>query len=270
MDRSLLVPPETLSRNPAGVVVVDPRPPEAFAAGHIPGARSLPVGELFDPETEWSRMRPAEEIHARLAEAGLSASVPIVIADDAGLIPSAKTFWVLESVGVANVRLLDGGIPAWVALGLPLETGPQTTPEPPPVRPGDAIAGTPGDGAPDRSPVANHGDVMEALDRRDVVLIDARSPEEYREGHIPGAINLNWEEHLVEPDHSTLRPLDALRMRYRDAQVPPDSRVITYCRSATRSAHTYFVLRALGYRNVSNYAGSWLEWSEKRDSPVER
>ncbi|MFW5844465.1 MAG: sulfurtransferase, partial [Spirochaetota bacterium] len=95
-----------------------------------------------------------------------------------------------------------------------------------------------------------------------------RSETALRDGHVPGAVNINWEHHIAGLTDPRLRPLDELRALYEGHGVTPDKQVITYCRSGARSSHTFFVLSVLGYPRVRNYAASWLEWGNEPDLPV--
>lgn len=109
-----------------------------------------------------------------------------------------------------------------------------------------------------------------------VVILDARSPAEYagkdvrakRGGHIPGAVNIEWSQAL-RPD-GTFKPLEELRALYGANGVTPDKTVIAYCQTHHRSAHSYFVLRLLGYPRVVGYDRSWSEWGNREGLPVER
>jgi len=97
-------------------------------------------------------------------------------------------------------------------------------------------------------------------------------PEEYRKGHIPGAVYLNvnvdWTEHL-RPD-GTFKPLAALRTLYVARGITPDKTVVTYCQTQHRASHSYFVLRLLGYPHVVGYDRSWSEWGNREDLPIAR
>ncbi|HKK48807.1 MAG TPA: rhodanese-like domain-containing protein, partial [Alkalispirochaeta sp.] len=115
------------------------------------------------------------------------------------------------------------------------------------------------------------------ISREDTVIIDSRTPEEYygrtgehvRNGHIPGARNVDWQQHIADLFDPTLMPIPELAELYKDIGVNRDSRIITYCRTASRSSHTYFVLRLLGFEHIRNYAGSWMEWCADESLPIE-
>ncbi len=271
MNGQLLVSPEALaehinleSERADDLLVVDTRGNREFNEGHIPGAVNLPSGDLFDAQSVGSDLLSKEAIERRVQEAGIDNDTRLVFYDESGLVPSARVFWVLENFGRGNMALLDGGFPVWTSLGLPV-----TTNAAPPVR-GTFRATTEG------AAFATREDVLSALERDDTVLVDTRTPAEYtgeagihtRTGHIPGAVNVDWQQHIADLFEPRLLEPEKLRALYEEAGVTSDREVITYCRTASRSSHTYFVLRLLGYRRVSNYSGSWTEWNVDESLPV--
>ncbi|MFW5827702.1 MAG: sulfurtransferase [Alkalispirochaeta sp.] len=246
------------------LVIVDTRGAADYEEEHIPGAISLPSGCLFDPEGVGSQMLSPAELERRLGAAGIDTAHSLVLYDTSGLVPSAKVFWVLERMGHPRVALLNGGFPQWVAHGLPTEQG--SAPPPPTTFRAHL-----------RDNVAGKEDVLAAIERGDALIIDTRTPDEYhgrtqahaRNGHIPGARNVDWQQHIVDLFDPTLIPYEQLEQLYDHIGARRDQEIITYCRTASRSSHTYFVLRLLGFTRVRNYAGSWMEWSEDAELPME-
>ena len=282
MNRSLLVEPNELTelRGDPELRVVDTRGPKEFEEGHIPGALNLPSGMLFDPDAVGSGILPPDEINRRLREVGIHASARLVLYDDSGLVPSARVFWVLEHMGRGNMSLLNGGLPGWISCEFPVETGapqPDTDGGESPVSRSPESETGYGPVTGRAAGVAHREEVRAALNRDDVVIIDARSDEEYRgvtgahvrNGHIPGAQHVDWQNHIVDLFDPTLRPLEELAELYARVGVTQEKEIITYCRSAARSSHSYFVLRLLGYSRVRNYAGSWMEWCADPSLPIE-
>lgn len=308
MNKSFLIHAEELaalggdSRAPhePQVLIVDTRGEPEFAEGHVPGAVNLPSGRLFDPEGVGSRMLPTAELRRILAEAGIDGhggsarrdDAPwtgdsrndgvetepprrLVLYDDSGLVPSAKVFWVLEQLGWENMCLLNGGLTGWIRRGFPVESGAPAMGSG--TEPKSDLGSTWTDSLTTQDRVADREDVRAALEREDVVIVDARSAEEYqglsgahqRNGHIPGARHVDWQNHIVDLFDPHLRPLEEVAELYRSVGVTEDKEIITYCRTASRSAHSYFVLRLLGYSRVRNYAGSWVEWCADPSLPVE-
>jgi thiosulfate/3-mercaptopyruvate sulfurtransferase len=177
---------------------------------------------------------------------------------------AARAFWFLEYLGHPNVRVLDGGLRAWMAAGLPVTT--------------EAVTPTASTwhGTADPSKLATWQQVRDRLGKPDTAIIDTRSDEEYfseavrakRGGAIPGAVHIEWKQNLT-PDGRYKSP-DELRAMYDAAGITPDREVVTYCQGGYRAAHTYLALRLLGYPRLRNYTGSWKEWGDREDLPVER
>jgi thiosulfate/3-mercaptopyruvate sulfurtransferase len=189
--------------------------------------------------------------------------VPVVVYDDTSGIRAARAFWFLEFFGHPNARVLDGGYNAWVKRGLPVT---QKAPKPTPA------AWT---GLRDKDILAGWRDVKARLGRKDAVIVDTRSDGEYcgtnvraaRGGAVPGAVHLEWTNNLGSD--GAFKPLNDLRNMYEHAGITPDREIVTYCQGGYRAAHTYLALRLLGYPRVRNYIGSWKEWGDRVDLPIE-
>ena len=123
--------------------------------------------------------------------------------------------------------------------------------------------------------LATWRDVHERLGRADVVLLDTRTDGEHcgttvrarRGGAIPGAVHVEWTRNL--DDHGAFRPAAELRELYESAGITPDKEVVSYCQGGYRAAHGYLALRLIDYPRVRNYIGSWKEWGDRRDLPIE-
>ncbi len=193
----------------------------------------------------------------------MSNDVPIVLYDETSGIRAARAFWFLEFFGHPNTRVLDGGFNGWIRKGLPVT---QHAEKPKP---------TDWTGTRDEEILAGWRDVKDRLHSTDAVIVDTRSDGEYcgttvraaRGGAVPGAVHLEWTNNLG-PD-GAFKSADELRKMYEDAGVTRDREVVTYCQGGYRAAHSYLALRLIGYPRVRNYIGSWKEWGDRVDLPIE-
>lgn len=126
--------------------------------------------------------------------------------------------------------------------------------------------------------IANKDYILSRLGQDDLALLDTRSPSEYagldvraaRGGHIPGAVNMNWTDAMDLGNHLRFKPDATLRDMLGNLGITPDKEVIVYCQTHHRSAHTYMVLKHLGYPLVRGYPGAWSEWGNDPHLPVEQ
>jgi thiosulfate/3-mercaptopyruvate sulfurtransferase len=263
----LLVTPAELRgalQAPDVPLILDLRPAEAFAAGHVPTAVHLDLFGVSLIDTDPAPLRAFLWILEHLlASRGVSATRTVVVYDEHSGNRAARAFWALEYFGHAATCLLDGGFSAWQVGGHPTSTAPAA-----PVA--TSWTGTP---VPDR--IASYRDVLDRLDSPDAVVLDTRTEGEYqgttvraaRGGCIPGAVHVEWATNL-RPD-GTFKSADELRALYEPAGVTPDKDVIAYCQGGYRAAHAYLALRLLGYPRVRNYVGSWKEWGDRLELPVD-
>lgn len=244
------------------IVAVDA--PADFEAAHIPGAVRVGYDEITRDEPPAGGLMPdAKALSGVFSRAGLRPEDPVVVYDRSGGGAAGRLFFTLDVAGHEGLSILDGGLQAWLEAGGDLETGP-AEPEPseyPVTLNADRIA--------DRGYIAAH------LDDPAIKLLDVRSAPEYtgelvraaRGGHIPGALNLEWTRFKDERDRIVARD-EALRL-LAERGIRPEDEVVVYCQTHHRSAHTYTVLKALGFERVRGYPGSWSEWGNWSDGPVE-
>ena len=246
-------------------LVIDLRPPEDFAAGHIPGAVHLDLWGVSLIDTDPAPLKAFMWMIDHLFNLrGVTSTTPVVVYDDQSGVRAARAFWFLEYFGHPNVQLLDGGFTAWVRARLPVTREAAAPPK-------STWSGTPQAGT-----IATWRDVQARLGDPAAVLLDTRTDGEYagttvrakRGGRIPGAVHVEWTRNLDQD--GAFKPADELRAMYQNAGVTPDKEVITYCQGGYRAAHGYLALRLLGYPKVRNYTGSWKEWGDREDLPVER
>ncbi len=239
--------------------------PARYAAGHLPGAVAVDLdGDLAAPPSPRAGRHPLPPLEALQAAArrwGVGQSSRVVAYDDSRGLSAARAWWLLRWAGVADVRLLDGGLEAWQAAGLPLET------DAPPQRP-------PGDVELRADPSALvSADEAAALARRGI-LLDVRAVERYtgetepidpRAGHVPGARSAPTTANLRE-DGTFLAP-EELRRRFAALGVEAGGDVGVYCGSGVNAAHAIAALALAGVP-ARLYPGSWSQWSSDPARPV--
>jgi thiosulfate/3-mercaptopyruvate sulfurtransferase len=236
-----------------------------FRAGHIPGAVFFDIDAIADRSTDLPHMLPsAAEFSAAAGALGLSERDTIVVYDGAGLFSAARVWWTLRAFGATEVRVLDGGLPAWKRAGFLLERGDV---EPRPAQFHAAL---------DRSAVRDIGQVRAALASGAETVVDARSAERFRgeapeprpglsSGHMPGARNLPFDR-LVE--EGRLVAPARIRALFEEAGVDLDRPITTSCGSGVTAALLLFALENIGKSDVAVYDGSWTEWASRPDAAI--
>jgi thiosulfate/3-mercaptopyruvate sulfurtransferase len=258
----------------SGLVVAEvDENPDVYDEGHIPGAVKLHWrDDLQDPiERDLIEQSAFESLMGRL---GIATDTTLVLYGDKNNWFAAFAYWYVKIYGHEDVRILDGGRQKWIDEGRGLTTD---APQPIPVKYTAKSR--------DESIRVYRDDVLAGLAADGIALVDVRSPQEYagelmappgyeqegaaRTGHIPGAQSIPWA--TAVRDDGTFKSADELRGIYGAKGVEPEKEVRAYCRIGERSAHTWFVLRELlGYGNVKNYDGSWTEWGNLVDVPIEK
>jgi thiosulfate/3-mercaptopyruvate sulfurtransferase len=246
---------------------------DLYEDGHIPGAVKLHWrDDLQDPiERDIVERERFEQL---LGERGIGNETTVVVYGDKNNWFAAYAYWYLKVYGHKDVRILDGGRQKWIDERRELTTD-VATPEP------HSYAA----GEPDESIRARRDQVLQWIGADDRALVDVRSPQEYsgellappgyeqegasRGGHIPTAQSIPWAQAVR--DDGTFKAAADLRELYGSKGVTSDKKVTAYCRIGERSAHTWFVLHELlGFPDVRNYDGSWTEWGNLVDVPIER
>ena len=248
--------------------------PDLYEDGHIAGAVKLHWRDDLQDPIERDIIEKSE-FERLMGSRGIGNDTSVVLYGDKNNWFAAYAYWYLKIYGHADVRILDGGRQKWIDEGRDLAT--------------DAPAPVPASYAAkdaDESIRVRRDNVLQGLENGGGrALVDVRSPQEYsgelmappgyeqegasRTGHIPSAQSIPWAQAVR--DDGTFKSPDELRELYGAKGVTPEKEVLAYCRIGERSAHTWFVLRELlGYPDVKNYDGSWTEWGNLVDVPIER
>ena len=257
------------------IAEVDYDPRSNYSLGHIPGAVLFDwKQDINDPVSR--NVLSKQACQDLLQRAGLNDDTTLILYGDFNNWFAAFAFWVFKYYGYKDVRLMNGGRKKWlvedrdVNKDIPIYS-----------------TGNFKSSHADNSIRVFLNYVKESLEKGErVARVDVRSPKEFtgeilappeyptehaqRGGHIPGAENIPWSQ-AVNDNDGTFKSLDELKKLYESKAITPDKEVIAYCRIGERSSHTWFVLKyLLGYPNVKNYDGSWTEWGNMIDNPIEK
>ena len=258
---------EWVDANRADIVILDARQPALYLLGHIEGAHSVPREEFLSTRGGVKSLVPTTtDFEALMDRFGITPETTVVTYAEADNPYSARLAWTLRFHGHDKVLVLDGGYEKWTAENRATAILPTSAPTPSQYRvaaPGKARAEV--------------DYVLTRLGNPGVVIWDTRTAEEYdgrkvradRGGHIPGATHLNWTELQHEVDGvKVLRPESEIRELLAGYGITPGQEIIAHCQTGIRSSYATLVLQALGYGNVSNYDGSWIEWANNKELPI--
>lgn len=259
--------------NNVRIAEVDYDPKANYNLGHIPNSVLFDWRkDINDPLNR--NIISKDDCSILLQKSGINNDTILVLYGDFNNWFAAFAFWVFEYYGMTNVKIMNGGRKKWLEEDRPISKDTPTFPMGnfKPSEPNPALR-------------AFLNQVRESLNSDQIKRIDVRSPPEFsgeitappeyptehaqRGGHIPGAVNIPWAKAVN--DDGTFKSADELTKLYQTVGITPDKEIITYCRIGERSSHTWFVLKhLLGYPDVKNYDGSWTEWGNMIDNPIEK
>ncbi len=255
------------------IAEVDYDPKANYNLGHIPNSVLFDwKKDINDPLTR--NILSRDDCSTLLQKAGINDSTTLILYGDFNNWFAAFAFWVFEYYGMKNTKIMNGGRKKWLEEDRPISKEIPSFP-----------MGNFKPTAPNPALRAFLSQVRESLELDKTKRIDVRSPQEFtgeitapaeyptehaqRGGHIPGAVNIPWAKAVN--DDGTFKSADELTKLYQTVGITPEKEIITYCRIGERSSHTWFVLKhLLGYPDVKNYDGSWTEWGNMIDNPIEK
>ena len=273
----LLSPDELAARQAAGsIVVIDTRDPQAYAAGHIPGACNLREIFTFLATSSPNGLQELKDsFSSQFGGIGLSGAEAAVLYEDAmntGYGQSCRGYYLLTWMGYPQVHVLNGGFSAWQAAGLPTSTEvPRPAPKafPTDLRQADVMLAK--------------EDVRAALGT-DKVLLDVRDIDEWigessspygkdfapRKGRLPGARWIEWYRFMKPGPHGQVIKSPAeVRAECATAAISVEDDIYLYCFKGARASNTYLALKQAGFDKVRIYFGSWNEWSRDPQLPID-
>ena len=248
------------------LLILDTSSADNYAKHHVPGAihitpKALQCGSPPTP----GKLPSVEQLTELFSRVGLSADKHVIAYDDEGGGWAGRLIWTLDVLGHHNYSYLNGGLPAWVNEGHPLETQ---------INQGEA---TDYKVSIDQKPIAEIDNIVPNLGSDTMAIWDARSAAEYngtkvvakRGGHIPGAVNIDWLELMDRDRNMRLVDLEQLQQRLNTLGLSKDKQIITHCQTHHRSGLSYLAMKILAYPNIKGYHGSWSEWGNREDTPIE-
>jgi thiosulfate/3-mercaptopyruvate sulfurtransferase len=249
----------------AQVLVVDLSHPDRFLHQHVPGAVYVHPNET-QAKPPFPGLIPDDAALTQIMQRiGLTPERHVVVYDDEGGGWAGRFIWLLEEIGHNRWSYLNGGIHAWLGKSFDVARG------------HSHVDATTVQVSATHHHTIDCEQLRNALEAGPVQILDARSPAEYRgerqtaarSGHIPGAVNYEWTRVMDPARQLRLRALDQIEQELSGLGLHKDRPLITHCQSHHRSGLTWLVAKLLGYQDVKAYAGSWSEWGNRSDTPIE-
>jgi len=249
------------------IIVIDLCKAKQYAQAHIPGAHFVQYMDIVKIDKPAMGLLPDDESFSKLlSKLGIDSNSLIVAYDDEGGGCAARFLWTLHVFGHETAVILNGGLHSWANEGHTLDNKATPAPEASTYN----ISKT-------HHHTANRAYIQTRLDDDNVRFLDARALVEYngekkfsnKSGHIPGAIHYEWTTSMDQSNNLRRLPAETIQKQLNDLDLTADKEIICYCQSHHRSAYSWLVLKSLGYENVKGYPGSWSDWGNQADTPVE-
>nr|WIE91240.1 sulfurtransferase [Mesorhizobium sp. WSM4875] len=241
---------------------------ELYAQRHIPDARFFDLDSIADPDTDLPHMLPpAAVFEAAVGDMGISNDTDVVVYDTPGMMSAGRGWWTFRAMGHDRVRVLDGGLWAWMSEGRPVTAD---LPKPYP----STFRAKPRTGL-----VRSRSQMIANLATRAEQVVDARSTARFnaevpepraglRSGRIPGSLNVPFDL-LSDPQSGRMKSPDDIARLFAAAGLNPGQPVVTTCGSGVTAGALFFGLQLIGHDAVALYDGSWAEWGRAGETPVE-